>query len=537
MTVFWIMIITFLVHASYTAGGFVWLDHGDIETGRSIAGLSEAAGLFIKGFGSTGFYRPIVSLVNSSDKWLYGNRPWGWHLTNVILHTMVTGAVYFFCRSFFRVNKKIATTAALIFGVHTLSWLPAGAISYRPELLAAGFTLLTVLCHIRGKALWSCIFLALALMSKESAFVWTIGLIGFWTIRERVTTGKKLWLAEAGVILTYLLVRWIAVGRIWPGLKINLDWSESIGTRAWVIGRQFLYLVSPVRPPLSDTTPILPIMNTGVVLVIAGLLVSVILAAKRGLNSLGTQILIFVGIALIPATNLIPLPRFNSPHYAYLAAVGAGMAGGIAWQRRKVFRIILTVWLAAAAVSTFRGGFLLINDLTLFEPEVRRDENYREGLFYLGDYHLKRGDYELAGRYYEKALSPTPRYIAYADETSLLVNMAAVKIAQGKHVEAEELLIKAISGRDTADLNIVYNLALVFWERGEYQKAVILLSEYQGLWQRPEPMVLLAKAYLKTGKPGEAAQALKRAVVFLEGGQKKQIEELIGEIESSLEEW
>jgi len=131
------MIITFLVHASYTAGGFVWLDHGDIETGRSIAGLSEAAGLFIKGFGSTGFYRPIVSLVNSSDKWLYGNRPWGWHLTNVILHTMVTGAVYFFCRSFFRVNKKIATTAALIFGVHTLSWLPAGAISYRPELLAA----------------------------------------------------------------------------------------------------------------------------------------------------------------------------------------------------------------------------------------------------------------------------------------------------------------------------------------------------------------------------------------------------------------
>ena len=140
MTVFWIMIITFLVHASYTAGGFVWLDHGDIETGRSIAGLSEAAGLFIKGFGSTGFYRPIVSLVNSSDKWLYGNRPWGWHLTNVILHTMVTGAVYFFCRSFFRVNKKIATTAALIFGVHTLSWLPAGAISYRPELLAAGVT-------------------------------------------------------------------------------------------------------------------------------------------------------------------------------------------------------------------------------------------------------------------------------------------------------------------------------------------------------------------------------------------------------------
>ncbi|KKU92021.1 MAG: hypothetical protein UY22_C0040G0001, partial [Candidatus Amesbacteria bacterium GW2011_GWC1_48_10] len=35
----------------------------------------------------------------------------------------------------------------------------------------------------------------------------------------------------------------------------------------------------------------------------------------------------------------------------------------------------------------------------------------------------------------------------------------------------------------------------------------------------------------------EAAQALKRAVVFLEGGQKKQIEELIGEIESSLGEW
>ena len=33
---FAVLAVTFLVHTSYLANGFVWLDHGDIESGRAI---------------------------------------------------------------------------------------------------------------------------------------------------------------------------------------------------------------------------------------------------------------------------------------------------------------------------------------------------------------------------------------------------------------------------------------------------------------------------------------------------------------------
>src|SRR6266480_1062389 len=144
-----ILLVTFLVHTSYLNNGFVWLDHGDIEEGRTILPLTEIPLMFVIRFGDTAFYRPLVTLANSTDFIVYKAFTSGYHLTNVLLHVAVTAVVPLFLSAFFSFSLPELLIAMLIVGIHPLTWLPVGAISYRPELFFTLFTLLTVFFHAK----------------------------------------------------------------------------------------------------------------------------------------------------------------------------------------------------------------------------------------------------------------------------------------------------------------------------------------------------------------------------------------------------
>src|SRR2546430_6864599 len=50
-------------HATALAGGYTWLDHGDLESGAALAPPAGFIGLFAKGYARTGFYRPLTALA------------------------------------------------------------------------------------------------------------------------------------------------------------------------------------------------------------------------------------------------------------------------------------------------------------------------------------------------------------------------------------------------------------------------------------------------------------------------------------------
>src|SRR3989338_4340814 len=96
-----VLLAVFLFYLSYINNGFTWLDHGDIERGRAIIPITNLKDAFFTRFGQTGFYRPVVTIINSIDFALYGLWAHGFHLTNVILHTAVSGAAVLFIGVFF----------------------------------------------------------------------------------------------------------------------------------------------------------------------------------------------------------------------------------------------------------------------------------------------------------------------------------------------------------------------------------------------------------------------------------------------------
>ena len=515
-----VLLITFLVHASYINNGFLWLDHRDIEDKRAIVPLESFQKAFTSRYGDTGFYRPLVTIIHSIDFWLYSNWAPGFHLTNIILHLIATAILPFFLLCYFDFNSFESLICALIFGIHPVSWLPVGGISYRPEILFVIFTMLAVFFHVKARKTKKPIFVIFALISfllgafsKENALFLMTFLILLWEfINSRKTPiSKPAYIIFSGELIAaafYMILRWIAVPEFWRTSSPVMSLSDSIGTRLFALGFQMLILVNPLRPPLSDATLITGIGNPIplIVLAVLALLFGVILIS--GVRSDLSKALFIIGISLAPSLNIIPLPRFKSPHNSYFAIAGISALVIIALRMpenkkyiTRAAKFALALWLAVMTFVTFAGGFQFRNDVSLFQSEVQSDPNFLEGHFYLGNSYLEAGNYSLAANEYEMAISNHSDVIAFVDEVSLFTNLGLAKIYEGNPKEAESLLLSAEENAPTSEKPLIaYNRAVLAYNNGNYSKALGILMKYEGQYKRPEPLMLTAASLEKLNR-------------------------------------
>lgn len=168
-------------------------DHVLVETGRTIVShdpLLPFRGHFSGSVapGLPSYYRPLFALSFAWDYFVWGYNPFGYHLTNVILHLANTGLLYVLLRRIVgRGETTLPWLSATFFAVHPLHDLAVNWISGRGDLLCAFFMLCSVWLFLiflqRGSRvafLFSCISGMCAMASKETALVLPAILIGVW---------------------------------------------------------------------------------------------------------------------------------------------------------------------------------------------------------------------------------------------------------------------------------------------------------------------------------------------------------------------
>ena len=447
---------------------------------------------------------------NSIDFALYGLWAPGFHLTNVILHTAVSGAAVLFIGVFFPLTFYEKIIVILVSGLHPIGLLPVGAISYRQELLVALFTYLSIYFYsqlrISGKKLFGWFFLISylsALLSKETALFLVPALIICWealAFKYKNKSKRSIIFGLSGgslITFAYIGFRTFAVPEIWHSADISLSFSESVGTRIASVSRLVMQLFLPFKPDLSDAVSVIPLTDPYVAMIILVLLVLIGFILRKGINREYLTFSVLFLILLFPAFNIVPLPRFYSTHYGYLMIPVIGMLFVILFRKiNKPFGIILfSVWLITAAFSTFRSGYKFKNDLTLFLPEVKKDNRFLEGHQYLGDYYFRQQMLDKAEFHYISALNENPKFIAFVDESTVINNLAGVYLFQKKYDEADGLLVKLAGKKGTSDNQLIlYNRAVIAEKKSDWQKIIELLDHSDITWGRPEPLLLLQKA-------------------------------------------
>jgi len=121
-------------------------------------------------------YRPLVTLSYFTDYAIWGLHSFGFHLTNLILHTLNTFVVYLLLFKITR-NFNLTVISCLFFSVHPILTETVNSVGFREDLLCATFFLLTVFFYVKlytSKYKNTCYIISLfayfiALFSKEMA--------------------------------------------------------------------------------------------------------------------------------------------------------------------------------------------------------------------------------------------------------------------------------------------------------------------------------------------------------------------------------
>jgi tetratricopeptide (TPR) repeat protein len=422
-------------HLPVLFGGFAWLDHGDLETGAAIAPFGQWLQLFGRGFARTGFYRPLPALSLSFDA-LFGGGPLPFHLHALLAHAAVAVSLGFTAEAL-GASRRASLAAAAVFAVHPIGGYVSGLVAFRPELLMA-----LALCWLAWAAkhqLWPLAFGAavFAALSKETAVV--LGPLMVLVLRARPKVLGAALAASAGALV--LRLSFAPPWHAQPAVAGFLP-------RLTALGRGVIAMALPFDTALCDATPLSGLTVPTVAGVLAVPLVIAVAMFRRPAGAL-------FALALLPALNLVALPRFWSLHYFYLPMM-------------MLVLVVAHRWLLMAVA--------VLSGLSLLDaPRFKSDEalwaaDCREGGLYLGDAFRAQGELDRAAAAYQRAIDEPKGLISFGDVGAAYQNLGLTRLGQGRLDEAqsdfEQALQRTVNGRERRMLN--HDLAAISFARGDY---------------------------------------------------------------------
>ncbi len=410
---------------------FVYDDHDTVIGNRSLSDPSNLRFILV--------YTPFRPLVNASyafDRWLWDYRPFGYHLTNLMLHVIVVILLYAWLRRIIddagagRDSRGLAFTGAACFAAHPLQTEAVGYVSGRSEVLCGAFFIAAlllartaILSGNRTRAVLAIVSGILALASKETAIVLPLVFLSYdWLFRpgQDVVRRRRLWLLSVPLLVlipvgaVYRISRLSVAGSgFWPSL-LNAE------TQAIVIWRYLKLLVWPFGQSIMHsvhrvTTIADPLGITAVIGLVV--LVGVAVRVHRSHPLIAFGVLWFLAV-LAPSSSFIPLREGMAEHRVYLASAGffTSIAGvlralrarpSVSVQSRRVaFALVLVV----LCVLTIRRNQTWSDPVTLWSEATLHAEDMWEPHYALADTLRERGRCDAAIPEYQRVVEMRPAH-------------------------------------------------------------------------------------------------------------------------------
>jgi tetratricopeptide (TPR) repeat protein len=487
-----IILLTLIAYLPALSGGFVFDDQIYLVTNPNLTGLK---GLYRCWTEPTAYaYHPLVMTTFWLEHQLWGLKPVGYHLNNLILHLVVSFLVW---RLMVRMDLPGGWIAALFFALHPVHVESVAWITERKDVLSGVFALLTVLGWLSyrkggGKqSYYLALFCFLLAMLAKSSVCLLPGVL--FLISGQPTGGMNVSLSKRLIpIIPFFLVAVIVGGIYWwieqsVAKPVGREYEFTLFERLVIAGKAIWFYLGKLFLPI-DLMPIYPRWEVKDLEWMAILYpLSVILAVGISWYSqtfLGKGLwLAFTGylLLLFPALGFInySFMRFSfvADHFQYLASVGPIILVATGVERLKVkltgireredsSRFNLIPWGigVVSGVLVFQLCGIYQNDLTFWSYNMMKNP---EG-FYPRDHLalalLNSGKPNEAVRVYQDGLQYRP------EDDFLHFHLARALAKAGKNQEAIHHL------RETIRINPHFanahrNLALALASQGKMEGA------------------------------------------------------------------
>lgn len=497
-------IVSFGIYANSLQNEFVFDDESVVVNNTSIQSLSNIPKYFTadEGFHKVigRYYRPVVSTTYAIDYAIWGLKPFGFHLTNILIH-LISSLLLFALLKFMFKNYKFGLTGAfigsLLFAVHPIHTEAVAWVSGRTDSLVTLFFFASFLFYIKysddlksQKNLnWALAFYALGLLSKEMIITMPVFILLYDFIfkKESKDFFKKnirAYLLFAGVTVLYLIIRYLVLKDIPEREKYlyfyGIDGITALGTMLKTIPVYLKLLFVPFNllyhynGVISDAKSLFDaVVLLSALFVIAGIAVPVLI--RKDFPVFAFAILFFF-ISLLPVMNIIPTMNLMAERFLYLSsfALSVAVAGIVIYLKSengaRNYSLVVIIILLIFSFLTFQRNKDWVSEEILFATGEGVDGTVL--LVNSGNQYANSQKYDIAKEKYLRA-------IGIRDNNVLAHhNLGQIYILQNVLDSAEIHISRGIA-IDSLAPDGYFQLSNLYQMMGRNEDAIPLLEKLQ----------------------------------------------------------
>jgi hypothetical protein len=433
-----VLALTFAAHFRALQGQFVeWDDTNHITRNVAIRALTlDNLGLMFA-HPIAKLYCPLTWLSFAVDYQIWGREPFGYHLTNLLLHLANTLLVLVLVREILRDRFQYATAAALltaaIFGVHPLRVESVAWATERKDVLFAFFYLGALIAYWRWlgthkwRTYWACfgLFVASAL-SKSTAVTFPLILlvVDHW-IAKRKAWNEKVPFFAVSLVITAITLMVQAGG---ANETVATPALIPLWARAGLAGYCSLFYVKKFFWPfhLSAVYPSFeemgwtPFVSLGYLAALAAVTALIIAAGRRWPALLPAWV--FYLVTLSPTIGLIPVGiHIVADRFSYLPLIGLALPLSLAvvsavfalpnTASRGALSLMVAAVLVTLVFLTDQRGAVWSDTGTLFGNALQENPNCLPAHVNLTVWHTTRKEFDEAIKEGNAAVALAPNGI------------------------------------------------------------------------------------------------------------------------------
>jgi len=400
-----------------------WDDYEYVLNNGLIRGFSvgNLRAIFLEPYFSN--YAPLHLLSYSIDFAIWGLDPRGYHLSNILLHSINSALAFLALR---RLTKSdfLSLAGAALFALHPLNVENVAWVAERKSLLAALFTFCSIIFYAdyreKGRThlyALSLVFLVLALASKAFAVMLPAVFLCYEIfLRDR---RRFIHLIPAFVIAGLFALASVHAHSEGSLAKEALSAEFLLGnvypTMVPVFWKYIKLIILPSGlSGFYDTAAYDSFLDPVVVSAVLAWVAAFAAVMWKG-SGLVRFFFLWFWIWLLPSSNILPLNVYYADRYMYLPAIGAFVLFGYALQKalsyvklqKAALPILGTVALAFAAVTFFRLD-VWKNEVAFWEDTAKKTPTQERVFLNLGYAYEMRGRYDDAERAYMESINIYP---------------------------------------------------------------------------------------------------------------------------------
>lgn len=466
-------------------------------------------------------WHPLTWLSYTIDYTLYGLNPWGFHLSNLLLHS--ANSVLFFFLSLrllnlhLRLQKKLspefvkhawlsAALAALWFGIHPQHVESVVWIAERKDVLFLFFSLLSLLSYLRYAEtrslrayLWTFIYCLLAVMSKPMAVSLPVLflLLDIYPLQRSCLNApssseaiRKLLLEKLpfalcsalSMVLTIIAQR--AVIGVFEHIDVKLRVLNAFNSLLLYLSK---FLIPLTFSPLYPLDLQLAENPATIIAVFAAIILSLwaVYAAYQR-RWVWIVVWLFYVISLLPVLGLLQVgSQAAADRYTYLPTLPfylllATVAGIGAFHDKRTYqrlsRLGVLLFSIILVVVTLQQSAVWRNDWVFWNYVVSFAPNSDLAQLNLGDTYYERARYDTARQHYELALAhSTPR-----SRNLIHYHLAQAALKQGDLQTVLDIYLQLTQYRAQIGVphsSLFYEIGRIYMQQGKLLEARAALEQ------------------------------------------------------------